>query len=77
MRQFTDYQGRDWQVTVGKASYGALCLLFCASDGADWRRTWLAAETAFEAEGELARCTETDLQAHLESGDCWNPATGN
>lgn len=78
MRYFTDRTGRDWHVTVGKSSYGALCLLFSPHDGeAAWRRAWLAADTAFEAEGKLAACSEDELCVQLEQADNFDPAAGD
>lgn len=78
MRNFTDRTGRNWHVAVGKGSYGALCLLFSPRDGETaWRRIWLEADTAFEAEGQLASCSESDLCTQLERADSFDPAAGD
>lgn len=78
MRNFTDPAGRQWHATVGKGSYGALCLLFSPGDGdATWRRVWLEADTAFEAEGHLAACSDRELCSQLEQADSFNPAAGD
>lgn len=74
MRSFTDGEGREWDVTVGRQSWGNLVLLFSPRRGTDNRTLLLAAETARQAEAELAGLSAEDLRARLDASQPWDPS---
>lgn len=71
MRSLTDAEGRSWDVTVGRESWGALVLLFSLREGREFRTTPLAAETTAEAERELAEWAPEELRARLAASRPW------
>ncbi len=71
MRSFRDADGRGWDATVGRQSWGGLMLLFSLQRGAEVRTRLLAAETMLEAQQTLAALTEPELQQHLNESDPW------
>ena len=71
MRGFTDESGRQWQVVLGKASWGTLVLLFSPADGGGTRTSILAAETTFAATAELDALTDDELRDRLRESRPW------
>jgi len=71
MRTFADGSGAQWQVTVGKESWGTLVLLFTPVGPGDARTTILQAETMFQANIELDALTDDDLRARLNDSRPW------
>ena len=74
MRSFTDGEGRQWDVTVGRESWGNLVLLFSPRRGNDNRTLLVAAETSRQAEAELAALSEEELRARLDGSTPWDPS---
>lgn len=71
MRTIADSQGRDWDVTVGKESYGTLVLIFALRPGGDIRRAELQALNALEAERELGAMSDAELREELGRAAPW------
>lgn len=71
MRSFEDHAGRQWQVAVGKASYGSLMLLFSAQSGDDMRTSPLSASTHLDAEAELRALDDDELRSRLDDAEPW------
>lgn len=71
MRGFTDDAGRQWQVMLGKESWGTLVLLFSPDDGGETRTSILDAETPFAANAELDALSDDDLRARLRDSRPW------
>ena len=71
MRSFAADSGAQWQVTVGKESWGTLVLLFTPMGTGDARTTILHAETMFQANVELDALTDDDLRARLNDSRPW------
>lgn len=74
MRTLTDKRGAAWDVTISKASYGSLALLFCNRETGMCQRYILEDETLYEAEGSLARMADAALHEALAAAERWNPA---
>lgn len=53
MKRFTDEAGRQWDVVLGRESWGALLALFVPRDGGVARQAVLAASDYNEAQHEL------------------------
>lgn len=66
MRHWNDPRGQEWDVVIGRESWGALCVLFvprsAASDEAP-RQAPLEAEDHMAAETELAGMSEDEMEA--------------
>lgn len=71
MRSFTDAEGRAWDALVGRESWGASVLLFSLRAGRDVRVAPLAADTARDAELELAGMPEEALRERLAASRPW------
>ncbi len=71
MRSISDLQGREWDITVGKESYGTMVLIFALRSGEDIRRAELQADNALEAEQELGAMSESELCRELERAAAW------
>lgn len=71
MRSVTDAEGRLWDVTVGRESWGALVLLFSLREGREFRTAPLAAETTAEAEREMAELSPEALRERLAASRPW------
>ena len=71
MRTFRDARGAEWQVTIGKESWGTLVLLFSPAGAGDARTSILHAETMFDANIELDALTDDDLRARLTDSRPW------
>lgn len=61
MRRFRDSNGADWDVIVGRASWGAFQALFVPVDGGTVRQAPLGAVSQIAAEGELAAFSTDEL----------------
>ncbi|MEX2527547.1 MAG: hypothetical protein WEA09_07905 [Gemmatimonadota bacterium] len=70
MRRFVDNQGRHWDLTLGRESWGAFYILFVprASDTAILQ-TLLPSERAEEAEGMLNGMDDDALQEYLSKAE--------
>lgn len=71
MKSFTDDSGREWDVLVGRESWGAPVLLFSARRGGENRTLPLAAETRLDAEQLLEGLSDGDLRDRLKASDPW------
>ena len=71
MRRFTDADGKGWQATVGKQSYGAMVLLFMADGDGQVLQAELDVANNLEAERALDRFGEGDLQCALAGAVPW------
>jgi hypothetical protein len=68
MRRFTDAEGRSWDVTIGRESWGALYALFIpvGSRAEPVRQALLQASDHIAAERELDAMDEAALRALLQ-----------
>ncbi len=66
MRRLEDARGGDWEVVVGRASWGTFQLLFVPDGGGEVRQAHLEATSAGEAERRLAALSEEELQGYLQ-----------
>jgi hypothetical protein len=68
MRRFTDAEGRNWDVTIGRESWGALYALFIpvGSRTEPVRQALLQASDHIAAERELDAMDEAALRALLQ-----------
>jgi len=66
MQRITDADGRDWDVTQGRGSWGSFMALFIARDDGEVREAPLPAGGAAEASGSLQRMSPQELLALLE-----------
>ena len=71
MRRFTGGDGREWEVTIGKESWGTLVLLFSPAAGGDVRKAVLQAETSRAAHAELDEMTDDALRTQLDGAGPW------
>lgn len=66
MRRFRDAGGADWDVVVGKESWGTLCALFVpVAAKVQIRQVVLSAVTALDAESQLDEMTDEALNQLL------------
>ncbi len=72
MREFADEDGRLWEVTTGKESWGTLVLLFIPVGGGDTRVSVLDAETMRGASAELDAFTDEALRLRLADSRPWS-----
>jgi len=66
MRDYTDSDGRAWDVVIGRESWGTLCALFVprrAERQLPVMQTVLAAEDHAAAEAELAAMNDDEMDA--------------
>ncbi len=61
MRRFTDADGGEWEVTVGRASWGTFLALFIPMGGGEAREAPLAAPSADAAGRELLEAGEDEV----------------
>ncbi len=73
MRSFEDATGRQWDVAVSDASYGAQCLIFAARKGNELRSHELELYSRFDAEQMLLRLDDAALRALLAGAREWQP----
>lgn len=71
MRNFRDAEGREWDVVVGRESWGTLVLLFSPRVGSDNRVSPLPSETTREAEQELLALDDDELRERLAASTPW------
>lgn len=67
MRRFRDENGAEWDVVVGRESWGTLYALFVPVIAGDIRQTVLHAVTSLAAETEIEEMAVADLSALLKS----------
>lgn len=72
IRELIDAEGRRWDVTVGRESYGILVLLFAPSCGEGVRKAMLASSTRLEALQELAELSDEELVERLRQSQPWD-----
>lgn len=74
MRRFKDQQGEEWDVVVGRASWGAHYALFVPFGTSEQpvRQAPIAAETADAGMRELDALDEAGLQALLDRSTITN-----
>jgi hypothetical protein len=65
MKRFQDSQGSEWDVVVGRASWGVFLFLFVPVGGGEARQVTLSATSADEAEAALARTDASELRRLL------------
>lgn len=75
MRRFRDAEGREWEATIGRESWGMLVLLFSDREGAEVRRAALASETVQDANRELDAMDEEELRRRLRDAEPWGEGT--
>ncbi len=71
MRVIEDAQGRNWDVMVGRGSWGSLVLLFSLRGANENRTSELASETVREAEQELSALSDDEVRARLADSKPW------
>ena len=71
MRRFTDEQGREWDATVGRESYGMQVFLFIPQDGSGVRKALMTSDTWLDGERELDTMDEPALQERLGVSVAW------
>lgn len=71
MRTFTDPAGAEWDVLVGKESWGTHVLLFSRRDAAETRQLVLGADTMMAAELELGALDDDGLRERLAASVPW------
>ncbi len=71
MRSLIDAEGRAWDVTLGRGSWGAVVLLFAPRAEGGVRVAPLASETVRDAERELAEMPEEGLREQLAASQPW------
>ncbi|NIP82352.1 MAG: hypothetical protein GWM90_25265 [Gemmatimonadetes bacterium] len=71
MRRYTDPRGREWDVVVGRESFGALYALFvpAAETRAETRQTLLEADSQVEARKGVERMTDTEMNELFERSE--------
>jgi len=72
MRSLTDADGRTWDVTVGRESWGGVMLLFVPRANEGVLVADLATEEVLVAEQELAQLSDDELQRHLAAARPWH-----
>ncbi|SEP14198.1 hypothetical protein [Aquisalimonas asiatica] len=71
MRRITDEQGHDWDVTVGRESYGMQVFLFMPQDGSGVRKALMTADTWLDGERELHTLDQAALLERLGVSVPW------
>lgn len=71
MRSFRDDEGSEWDVTIGRESWGALVLLFSPRAGGAVRKTLLPSETKLDAEQLLTDLPDDELRERLAASQPW------
>lgn len=67
MRRFVDSEGREWDVVLGRESWGALLALFVPRGGGTARQAMLRSSDYNAAQLELESLDEARLAALLET----------
>lgn len=71
VRELADLEGRRWDATIGKESWGTLLILFVPRDGGVPRKSVLLSESPFDAEREFDAMDEEELRARLSAAQPW------
>lgn len=63
MRRYTDSRGRDWDVVVGRESFGALYALFvpAGETRAETRQTLLAQDSKAKAQAAIETMSDEEM----------------
>lgn len=69
MRTMIDVEGREWDVTVGRQSYGLALALFLPRDGGQALQAALPVDNWVEAERYLSGLDEAGLSALLAAAE--------
>jgi hypothetical protein len=71
VRRYTDPRGRQWDVVVGRESFGALYALFVPGSGtrAETRQTLLHAESQARAREELEAMSDDEMNQLFERSE--------
>lgn len=69
MRRFRDAEGREWDVVLGRESWGGLLALFVPVDGGTVMQAVLRSAGYDEAQNELATIDEAALQQLLRGAN--------
>lgn len=67
MRRFLDRHGVEWEVWVGRESWGVMVALLVPSQGGGTRRAHLSAGSPEDAERQVESLDETGLNALLDA----------
>ncbi|TVR54263.1 MAG: hypothetical protein EA421_09230 [Gemmatimonadales bacterium] len=73
MQRITDADGQDWDVTVGRGSWGSFMALFIPRGDGEVREAPLPVGEASEASGSLQDMSREDLLVLLEKSDPRTP----
>jgi hypothetical protein len=77
MRRIIDVGGNEWDVQVGRESYGMHVALFMpVSGGGEVCQTMLGAETWLEAEQAVADASDDELREQLVRARPWGDPAG-
>jgi hypothetical protein len=77
MRRIRDAEGRDWDVQVGRESYGMHVALFMPVEGGgDVRQSMLAADTWLGAEQYIGDAGDDELRDLLGRARPWGDPAG-
>jgi hypothetical protein len=71
MRTITDSQGKHWDITLGRESYGMQVLLFFPQAGEGVRKAMLASSTRLDAQQELSGLDDAALLERLQASVPW------
>ncbi|RFA30052.1 hypothetical protein CAI21_07515 [Alkalilimnicola ehrlichii] len=71
MRTLIDVEGKEWDVAVGRESYGMQVLLFFPRGGGEIRKAMMGSSTRLDAQQELDSLNRQALQERLESSQPW------
>ena len=71
MRCFSDEQGREWDATVGRESYGMQVFLFMPRDDSGVRKALMTSDTWLDGERELGQLDEDALRERLGVSVPW------
>jgi|HigsolmetaAR203D_1030402.scaffolds.fasta_scaffold78596_1 hypothetical protein len=75
IRTIADDSGRQWDITVGRESYGMQMLLFFPKDGGGVRKAMMTSITRLDADRELAELDEATLRERLAQSVPWESPT--
>lgn len=71
MRKVTDEAGLQWDVTVGRESYGMQVFLFMPMDGSGVRKALMTSDTWLDGERELEGVDDSALLERLGVSVPW------
>ena len=71
MRSFDDRDGKVWEVSIGRESWGTIVLLFIPRGKGEVRKHMLAVESVLEGEQQLDAASDAELREHLAASQPW------